>query len=89
MGNPWGPQLNPVGGSYRESGSSAAPGRIPYTRAAHMDHGQAEEDDLEGLMGFSSVHSLFYRFQTKRGKQVCADPSETWVQEYVNDLELN
>uniref|UniRef100_A0A2K5ULB3 C-C motif chemokine n=1 Tax=Macaca fascicularis TaxID=9541 RepID=A0A2K5ULB3_MACFA len=26
-------------------------------------------------------------FQTKRGKQVCADPSETWVQEY--DLELN
>uniref|UniRef100_A0A2K6BQ50 C-C motif chemokine n=1 Tax=Macaca nemestrina TaxID=9545 RepID=A0A2K6BQ50_MACNE len=28
-------------------------------------------------------------FQTKRGKQVCADPSETWVQEYVNDLELN
>ncbi|XP_055112562.1 C-C motif chemokine 4-like isoform X5 [Symphalangus syndactylus] len=23
------------------------------------------------------------------GKQVCADPSETWVQEYVNDLELN
>ncbi|XP_011807278.1 PREDICTED: C-C motif chemokine 4 isoform X4 [Colobus angolensis palliatus] len=23
------------------------------------------------------------------GKQVCADPSETWVQEYVYDLELN
>uniref|UniRef100_A0A8I5N2S6 C-C motif chemokine n=1 Tax=Papio anubis TaxID=9555 RepID=A0A8I5N2S6_PAPAN len=28
-------------------------------------------------------------FQTKRGKRVCADPSETWVQEYVYDLELN
>lgn len=64
-----------------------------------MDHGQAEEDayprqgikpdDLKGLMGFSSVRPLFYRFQTKRGKQVCADPSETWVQEYVYDLELN
>ncbi|KAI2582480.1 C-C motif chemokine ligand 4 like 2 [Homo sapiens] len=23
------------------------------------------------------------------GKQVCADPSESWVQEYVYDLELN
>ncbi|XP_008566298.1 PREDICTED: C-C motif chemokine 3-like [Galeopterus variegatus] len=28
-------------------------------------------------------------FQTKRGQQVCADPSEAWVQEYVTDLELN
>ncbi|KAG5203762.1 hypothetical protein JEQ12_003345 [Ovis aries] len=28
-------------------------------------------------------------FQTKRGRQVCANPSEDWVQEYVTDLELN
>ncbi|KAM8815623.1 C-C motif chemokine 3 [Rhynchonycteris naso] len=28
-------------------------------------------------------------FQTKRGRQVCADPTEAWVQEYVTDLELN
>ncbi|KAF3816698.1 hypothetical protein GH733_014046 [Mirounga leonina] len=28
-------------------------------------------------------------FQTKRGRQVCANPSEPWVQEYMNDLELN
>ncbi|XP_008151875.1 C-C motif chemokine 3-like [Eptesicus fuscus] len=28
-------------------------------------------------------------FQTKRGRQVCANPSEDWVQEYVADLELN
>ncbi|EHB02918.1 C-C motif chemokine 3-like 1 [Heterocephalus glaber] len=28
-------------------------------------------------------------FVTKKGRQVCADPSEAWVQEYVNDLELN
>ncbi|XP_074046478.1 C-C motif chemokine 4-like [Macrotis lagotis] len=28
-------------------------------------------------------------FQTKRGRQVCANPSETWVQSYLEDLELN
>ncbi|XP_008269317.3 C-C motif chemokine 4 isoform X1 [Oryctolagus cuniculus] len=28
-------------------------------------------------------------FQTKKGRQVCANPSESWVQEYVDDLELN
>uniref|UniRef100_A0A8C9UUR0 C-C motif chemokine n=1 Tax=Spermophilus dauricus TaxID=99837 RepID=A0A8C9UUR0_SPEDA len=28
-------------------------------------------------------------FLTKRGREVCADPSENWVQEYVTDLELN
>ncbi|XP_059005667.1 C-C motif chemokine 4 [Mustela lutreola] len=28
-------------------------------------------------------------FQTKRGRQVCANPSEAWVQEYMDDLELN
>ncbi|XP_043861123.1 C-C motif chemokine 4-like [Dromiciops gliroides] len=28
-------------------------------------------------------------FQMKKGKQVCANPSETWVQSYVEDLELN
>ncbi|XP_024429061.2 C-C motif chemokine 4 [Desmodus rotundus] len=28
-------------------------------------------------------------FQTRRSKQVCANPSEPWVQDYVNDLELN
>ncbi|XP_036050502.1 C-C motif chemokine 3 [Onychomys torridus] len=28
-------------------------------------------------------------FLTKRNRQICADPKETWVQEYVTDLELN
>ncbi|XP_057631309.1 C-C motif chemokine 3-like [Chionomys nivalis] len=28
-------------------------------------------------------------FITKRNRQVCADPKETWVQEYIADLELN
>ncbi|XP_008066837.1 C-C motif chemokine 3-like [Carlito syrichta] len=28
-------------------------------------------------------------FLTKRGRQVCANPSEDWVQEYVTNLELN
>ncbi|EDM05493.1 chemokine (C-C motif) ligand 4 [Rattus norvegicus] len=28
-------------------------------------------------------------FLTKKGRQICADPSEPWVNEYVNDLELN
>ncbi|KAM5309244.1 C-C motif chemokine 3-like 1 [Glossophaga mutica] len=28
-------------------------------------------------------------FLTKRGRQICADPREAWVQEYVADLELN
>ncbi|KAM4823131.1 C-C motif chemokine 3-like [Urocitellus parryii] len=26
-------------------------------------------------------------FVTKRGRQVCAHPSEAWVQEYIRDLE--
>ncbi|XP_052051290.1 C-C motif chemokine 3-like [Apodemus sylvaticus] len=28
-------------------------------------------------------------FLTKRNRQICADPKETWVQEYITDLELN
>ncbi|KAF3816697.1 hypothetical protein GH733_014045 [Mirounga leonina] len=28
-------------------------------------------------------------FQTRKGRQACANPSEAWVQEYVTDLELN
>ncbi|XP_037018084.2 C-C motif chemokine 3-like [Artibeus jamaicensis] len=28
-------------------------------------------------------------FLTKRSRQVCADPREAWVQEYITDLELN
>ncbi|KAM9044980.1 C-C motif chemokine 4 isoform 2-T2 [Megaptera novaeangliae] len=26
---------------------------------------------------------------TKKGRQVCANPSDPWVQEYMDDLELN
>ncbi|TKC35483.1 hypothetical protein EI555_004130 [Monodon monoceros] len=32
---------------------------------------------------------LLQSFQTKRGRQLCANPSEDWVQEYITDLELN
>ncbi|NWS22276.1 CCL4 protein, partial [Pachyramphus minor] len=28
-------------------------------------------------------------FITKKGRQVCANPEQEWVQQYVNDLELN
>ncbi|XP_038183967.1 C-C motif chemokine 3-like [Arvicola amphibius] len=28
-------------------------------------------------------------FLTKRNRQVCADPKETWVQEYIADLKKN
>ncbi|EHB05097.1 C-C motif chemokine 4, partial [Heterocephalus glaber] len=28
-------------------------------------------------------------FQTKRGREVCTDPRNTWVQKYITDLELN
>ncbi|XP_048221732.1 C-C motif chemokine 4 [Perognathus longimembris pacificus] len=28
-------------------------------------------------------------FQTKKGRQVCANPNDTWVQEYMEDMELN
>ena len=28
-------------------------------------------------------------FLTKRNRQICADSKETWVQEYITDLELN
>ncbi|KAH0507075.1 C-C motif chemokine 3 [Microtus ochrogaster] len=28
-------------------------------------------------------------FQTRRNRKVCADPKETWVQEYIADLKQN
>ncbi|XP_074889421.1 C-C motif chemokine 4 homolog [Buteo buteo] len=28
-------------------------------------------------------------FITKKGRQVCANPEQDWVQEYMSDLELN
>ncbi|XP_044849296.1 C-C motif chemokine 4-like [Mauremys mutica] len=28
-------------------------------------------------------------FITKKGRELCANPSDSWVQEYVTDLELN
>ncbi|XP_019364173.1 PREDICTED: C-C motif chemokine 4 homolog [Gavialis gangeticus] len=28
-------------------------------------------------------------FTTKKGRQICANPEDSWVKEYVNDLELN
>ncbi|XP_037019610.1 C-C motif chemokine 3-like [Artibeus jamaicensis] len=28
-------------------------------------------------------------FLTKRGREVCADPSEAWVQEYITDMKPN
>ncbi|NWX05033.1 CCL4 protein, partial [Caloenas nicobarica] len=28
-------------------------------------------------------------FVTKKGRQVCANPENDWVQEYMSDLELN
>ncbi|NXJ54777.1 CCL4 protein, partial [Spizaetus tyrannus] len=28
-------------------------------------------------------------FITKKGRQVCANPEQEWVQEYMNELELN
>ncbi|XP_074044991.1 C-C motif chemokine 4-like [Macrotis lagotis] len=28
-------------------------------------------------------------FQTKRGRHICANPRDAWVQNYVEDLELN
>ncbi|NXR07550.1 CCL4 protein, partial [Semnornis frantzii] len=28
-------------------------------------------------------------FVTKKGRQVCSNPEEEWVQQYMSDLELN
>ncbi|XP_009643383.1 C-C motif chemokine 4 homolog isoform X1 [Egretta garzetta] len=28
-------------------------------------------------------------FVTRKGREVCAKPDEDWVQQYVNDLEMN
>ncbi|KFV05422.1 C-C motif chemokine 4, partial [Tauraco erythrolophus] len=28
-------------------------------------------------------------FITKKGREICADPENAWVQQYVNELELN
>lgn len=30
-----------------------------------------------------------HSFQTKKGRELCADPNEDWVQKYITDLELN
>lgn len=47
---------------------------------------------MEGSLVDSSVCNSsdpLHSFTTKRGREVCADPSETWVQEYIADLEVN
>ncbi|XP_012504125.1 PREDICTED: C-C motif chemokine 3-like [Propithecus coquereli] len=48
---------------------------------------------LRFVDAYSETSSLCSRpavvFLTKRGRQVCADPSEAWVQEYVTNLKLN
>lgn len=56
----------------------------------------AEGGGVPGGPGSPPLHSpvcnpsvLLHSFKTKRGRQVCADPSEDWVQEYITDLELN
>ncbi|KAK1331299.1 hypothetical protein QTO34_009251 [Cnephaeus nilssonii] len=33
--------------------------------------------------------ALSTKCQTKKGRQVCANSSEAWVQDYMNDLDLN
>lgn len=33
--------------------------------------------------------TVLHSFQTKRGREICADPREAWVQEYITNLELN
>lgn len=48
--------------------------------------------NTEKHLSFPELSSLLLslpRFQTKRGRQVCANPSDAWVQSYVEDLELN
>ncbi|XP_059125571.1 C-C motif chemokine 4-like isoform X2 [Peromyscus eremicus] len=38
---------------------------------------------------YYETSSLCSKPAVVKGKQVCADPSQPWVNEYVNDLELN
>lgn len=45
-------------------------------------------DSPIGCSSFLTLTSLC-SFLTKRNRQICADPKETWVQEYITDLELN
>lgn len=35
------------------------------------------------------LSTLLWSFQVQRDWQICADPSQYWVQEYITDLELN
>nr|XP_021150607.1 C-C motif chemokine 4-like [Columba livia] len=36
-----------------------------------------------------SYLSASHRFVTRKSREVCANPEEDWVQEYMSDLELN
>ncbi|KAB0396114.1 hypothetical protein E2I00_004582 [Balaenoptera physalus] len=42
----------------------------------------------ESPVSLCNPSTPLHSFQTKRGQEVCADPSEDWVQEYITDLEL-
>uniref|UniRef100_A0A8C9ADP1 Chemokine interleukin-8-like domain-containing protein n=1 Tax=Prolemur simus TaxID=1328070 RepID=A0A8C9ADP1_PROSS len=44
---------------------------------------------LKFVDDYSETSRPVFLFLTKRARQVCADPSEAWVQEYVTNLELN
>ena len=85
------PQLNP---GWRLQGAHFQydPRRVlPPTGADQHEQwsGRGRIYHRQAPMRFSPIRSSSHRFQTRRSKQVCANPSEPWVQDYVNDLELN
>lgn len=70
-------------GSLRER---AGPG-LPRTESGLEGPRWAQDPLLDSSVCDPSV--LLHSFQTKKGRQICANPEEAWVQEYIIDLKLS
>lgn len=69
------------------SGSENRPDRDE--EAADTCEGWAPARNIPSFPLTLSVSFPPPRFITKKGRELCANPSESWVREYMNDLELN
>uniref|UniRef100_A0A671E8F7 Chemokine interleukin-8-like domain-containing protein n=1 Tax=Rhinolophus ferrumequinum TaxID=59479 RepID=A0A671E8F7_RHIFE len=67
--------------------SASSESVLPYCFILHKFVDDTYETNSPCSKGQSSCATLGK--ETGRQRQVCADPREAWVQEYIPDLELN